>query len=159
ELGPVLGAHHPMVIENIARLKLISGLDEVSFHMSGTEAVMQAVRLARFHTGRSHLVRFAGAYHGWWDDVQPGIGNPRVPRGTYTLRDMDERSLRVLRQRRDIACVLVNPLQAMHPNGAAPGDGALIASDRRATVDLTAYGDWLQRLRRVCAERGIVLIF
>jgi glutamate-1-semialdehyde 2,1-aminomutase len=50
----------------------ISGLDEVSFHMSGTEAVMQAVRLARYHTGRSHLVRFCGAYHGWWDDVQPG---------------------------------------------------------------------------------------
>ena len=29
---------------------------------------------------------------------------------------MDERSLRVLRSRRDIACVLVNPLQALHPN-------------------------------------------
>ncbi len=41
------------------RLCAISGLDEVSFHMSGTEAVMQAVRLARYHTGRSHLVRSA----------------------------------------------------------------------------------------------------
>ena len=37
---------------------------------------MQAVRLARYHTKRSHLVRFSGAYHGWWGDVQPGIGNP-----------------------------------------------------------------------------------
>ena len=44
--------------------------------MSGTEAVMQAVRLARYHTRRSHLVRFCGAYHGWWGDVQPGVGNP-----------------------------------------------------------------------------------
>ena len=44
--------------------EVVSGLDEVSFHMSGTEAVMQAVRLARYHTGRSHLVRFCGAYHG-----------------------------------------------------------------------------------------------
>ena len=34
------------------RLHAISGLDEVSFHMSGTEAVMQAVRLARYHTRR-----------------------------------------------------------------------------------------------------------
>jgi glutamate-1-semialdehyde 2,1-aminomutase len=59
-----------------ARLREISGLDEVSFHMSGTEAVMQAVRLARYHTRRSHLVRFCGAYHGWWGDVQPGVGNP-----------------------------------------------------------------------------------
>jgi len=29
-----------------------------------------------YHTKRSHLVRFAGAYHGWWGDVQPGVGNP-----------------------------------------------------------------------------------
>ena len=76
DLGPVLGAYHPTVAYNVARLREISGLDEVSFHMSGTEAVMQAVRLARYHTRRSHLVRFCGAYHGWWGDVQPGIGNP-----------------------------------------------------------------------------------
>src|SRR5262249_60545900 len=57
-LGPVLGAYHPVVAYNVERLKEISGLDEVSFHMSGTEAVMQAVRLARYHTRRTHLVRF-----------------------------------------------------------------------------------------------------
>src|SRR5262249_14511503 len=73
ELGPVLGFYHPVIADNVRRLKEISGLDEVSFHMSGTEAVMQAVRLARYHTGRSHLVRFCGAYHGWWGDAQPGI--------------------------------------------------------------------------------------
>src|SRR5262249_7322720 len=39
-LGPVLGAYHPAVAYNVRRLKEISGLDEVSFHMSGTEAVM-----------------------------------------------------------------------------------------------------------------------
>ena len=49
-LGPVLGSYHPVVADNVTRLKEISGLDEVSFHMSGTEAVMQAVRLARYHT-------------------------------------------------------------------------------------------------------------
>ncbi len=158
DLGPVLGAHHPLVLENVNRLRAISGLDEVSFHMSGTEAVMQAVRLARFHTGRSHLVRFAGSYHGWWDDVQPGLGNPRVPHDTYTLRDVDPRSLRVLRHRTDIACVLVNALQVLHPNRAAPGDSTLIASDRRAGVDRAAYAEWLRQLRQVCDERGIVLI-
>ena len=78
-LGPVLGSYHPVVAYNVQRLREISGLDEVSFHMSGTEAVMQAVRLARYHTRRTHLVRFCGAYHGWWGDVQPGIGNPVPP--------------------------------------------------------------------------------
>jgi glutamate-1-semialdehyde 2,1-aminomutase len=159
ELGPVLGGYHPSVAYNARRLREISGLDEVSFHMSGTEAVMQAVRLARFHTRRTHLVRFCGAYHGWWEGVQPGIGNPVTQRETYTLRDMDEKSLRVLRRRSDIACVLVNPLQALHPNDNAPSDGSLVDSGRSAHFDREAYADWLRRLREVCTERGIVLIF
>ena len=159
ELGPVLGALHPVVADNIHRLQQISGLDQVSFHMSGTEAVMQAVRLARYHTRKKHLVRFCGAYHGWWEDVQPGPGNPLPPRETYTLRELDERSLTVLRTRRDIACVLVNPLQALHPNQGAPGDSSLVDSGRRAAYDKAAYTAWLHRLRQVCTERGIVLIF
>jgi glutamate-1-semialdehyde 2,1-aminomutase len=159
ELGPVLGPYHPVVADNVSRLRRISGLDEVSFHMSGTEAVMQAVRLARYHTRRRKLVRFCGAYHGWWGDVQPGVGNPTPAGDTYTLRDMDDASLRVLRRRRDIACVLVNPLQALHPNRNAPGDSALVDSSRRAHFDREAYATWLRRLREVCNERGIVLIF
>jgi glutamate-1-semialdehyde 2,1-aminomutase len=158
-LGPVLGPYHPVITENVQRLCEISGLDEVSFHMSGTEAVMQAVRLARYHTRRSHLVRFAGAYHGWWGDVQPGVGNPVSPHETYTLADMSDRTLHVLRTRRDIACVLVNPLQALHPNANAPGDSALVDSSRKGAFDREAYGEWLKKLREVCTERGIVLIF
>jgi glutamate-1-semialdehyde 2,1-aminomutase len=158
-LGPVLGPYHPVMTDNVRRLCEISGLDEVSFHMSGTEAVMQAVRLARYHTRRSHLVRFAGAYHGWWGDVQPGVGNPVSPHETYTLADMSERTLHVLRTRRDIACVLVNPLQALHPNANAPGDSALVDSSRSGRFDREAYGKWLKALREVCNQRGIVLIF
>jgi glutamate-1-semialdehyde 2,1-aminomutase len=158
-LGPVLGSYHPVITDNVARLCEISGLDEVSFHMSGTEAVMQAVRLARYHTRRSHLVRFAGAYHGWWGDVQPGVGNPISPHETYTLAEMSERTLHVLRTRHDIACVLVNPLQALHPNGNAPADSALADSSRSARFDRAAYTEWLKALREVCTERNIVLIF
>jgi glutamate-1-semialdehyde 2,1-aminomutase len=158
-LGPVLGAYHPLVADNVRRLREISGLEEVSFHMSGTEAVMQAVRLARYHTRRRYLVRFCGAYHGWWGDVQPGVGNPLPADATYTLKDMDAASLRVLRTRRDIACVLVNPVQAMHPNASAPADSGLIDSGRSAHFDRAAYTAWLEELRAVCSERGIVLIF
>jgi glutamate-1-semialdehyde 2,1-aminomutase len=159
DLGPVLGSYHPCTASNAERLKTISGMDEVSFHMSGTEAVMQAVRLARYHTQRKHIVRFCGAYHGWWEDVQPGPGNPMPPRETYTLSDMSERSLKVLRTRKDIACVLVNPLQALHPNANAPGDSTLVDSSRNAAYDRAAYTEWLHKLRQVCTESGIVLIF
>jgi glutamate-1-semialdehyde 2,1-aminomutase len=157
-LGPVLGPLHPVVTGNVARLKALSGLDEVSFHMSGTEAVMQAVRLARYHTGRRRIVRLCGAYHGWWGEVQPGIGNPVPTRDTLTLADMSERTLRVLSTRRDVACVLVNPLQALHPNAGAPADSALVDSARKAAFDRAAYTRWLHELRAVCSARGIVLI-
>ena len=159
DLGPVLGAYHPLMLDNLQRLKAISGMEEVSFHMSGTEAVMQAVRLARYHSGRKKLVRFCGSYHGWWGDVQPGIGNPMPADHTLNLTEMGEGTLRVLRTRRDIACVLINPLQALHPNAPAPSDGALLDSSRRAHFDRAAYTAWLQELRRICDARGIALIF
>jgi glutamate-1-semialdehyde 2,1-aminomutase len=157
-LGPVLGALHPVVADNVVRLKALTGLDEVSFHMSGTEAVMQAVRLARYHTRRSHLVRFVGAYHGWWGEVQPGPGNPVAADRTYTLPEFAESSLGILASRRDIACVLINPLQALHPNSGAPSDNTLLDGSRRAGVDRAAYAEWLGRVAQVCRERGIVLI-
>jgi glutamate-1-semialdehyde 2,1-aminomutase len=55
--------------------------------------------------------------------------------------------------------VLVNPLQALHPNSAAPADSSLVDSGRRAGFDREAYRAWLLRLRDICTERGIVLIF
>lgn len=159
DLGPVLGAYHPVMLDNLQRLKDISGMEEISFHMSGTEAVMQAVRLARYHSGRNKLVRFCGSYHGWWGDVQPGIGNPIHARDTLNLTEMGAATLQVLRTRKDIACVLINPLQALHPNMPAPSDGALLDSSRKAHFDRAAYTAWLQELRRVCDDRGIALIF
>lgn len=158
DLGPVLGQYHPIILENVRQLKKISGLEEVSFHMSGTEAVMQAVRLARYHTGRTHLVRFCGAYHGWWDGVQPGIGNQRHTNDVYTLSEMSEQTLKVLAQRKDIACVLINPLQALSPNSDASGDASLVNSSRKAKFDKYAYIQWLQKLQKVCQENQIVII-
>jgi glutamate-1-semialdehyde 2,1-aminomutase len=91
--------------------------------------------------------------------VQPGIGNPAPPHETYTLRDMSSDALKVLRNRHDIACVLVNPLQAMHPNTPAPSDSSLADSSRQAHFDKEGYAAWLRELRKVCSERAIVLIF
>jgi glutamate-1-semialdehyde 2,1-aminomutase len=161
DLGPVLGPLHPVVAGNVALLKRISGLDEVSFHMSGTEAVMAAVRLARFNTRRRFIVTFSGAYHGWWDGVQPGLGSERPIDDCLTLRDMHPRSLQVIRRRaREIAGVVVNPVQSFHPNAPPPNDAVLLTSGVRRTEDASsAYARWLQELRWVCDECGVPLIF
>jgi glutamate-1-semialdehyde 2,1-aminomutase len=55
--------------------------------------------------------------------------------------------------------VLVNPLQALHPNKNAPGDSSLVDSGRNAKFDRAAYTAWLQQLREVCTARGIALVF
>ncbi|MBV8358676.1 MAG: aminotransferase class III-fold pyridoxal phosphate-dependent enzyme, partial [Deltaproteobacteria bacterium] len=161
DLGPVLGPLHPVTAENIALLRSISKLDEVSFHMSGTEAIMAAVRLARFNTRRPLIVCFSGAYHGWWDGVQPGLGSERSLRDCLTLKDMNSSSLDVIRARaKEIAGVLINPVQAFHPNSPPPSDTVLLTSGFRKTQDSTAeYTHWLQKLREVCTTCDIPLIF
>lgn len=161
DLGAVLGPLHPVVADNVERLRRISGKDEVSFHVSGTEAVMAAVRLARFNTGRKRIVCFAGAYHGWWDGVQPGIGSERPIPDCWTLKDQSQAALRCIAHRANsIAAVLVNPVQGFHPNSPPPNDAVLLTSEvRQARDSVTEYGDWLRELRAVCARHRIALIF
>jgi glutamate-1-semialdehyde 2,1-aminomutase len=161
DLGPVLGPLHPLVGENIALLKSISKMDEVSFHMSGTEAVMAAVRLARFNTRRKLIVSFSGAYHGWWDGVQPGLGSERTVSDILTLKDVHPASLDLLRHRaKEIAGVLINPFQSFHPNSPPPNDTILLTSSVRKTEDSTSpYRKWLKQLREVCSACDIPLIF
>ena len=161
DVGPVLGPLHPLVADNIALLKSISGLDEVSFHMSGTEAVMAAMRLARFNTRRKLIVAFSGAYHGWWDGVQPGLGSERAISDCLTLKDMHPVSLDAIRKRsKEIAGVLINPVQSFHPNAPPPSDAVLLTSNVRQTQDLASdYARWLRQLSEVCRECNVPLIF
>src|SRR5262245_55835885 len=161
DLGPVLGPLHPIVADNITILKTVSNMDEVSFHMSGTEAVMAAVRMARFNTRRRLIVCFSGAYHGWWDGVQPGLGSERPLDDCLTLKDVNPASLRVIRRRaKEIAAVLVNPVQSFHPNAPPTNDAVLLTSDARKTQDSTGrYAAWLRQLRQVCSECDVPLIF
>jgi len=160
-LGPVLGPLHPVVADNIAMLRSVSNLEEVSFHMSGTEAVMAAVRMARFNTRRKLIVCFSGAYHGWWDGVQPGLGSERRLDDCLTLRDLHPASLEAIRRRAgEIACVLVNPVQAFHPNAPPPNDAVLLTSGaRRVDETSSRYAGWLRELRAVCTAAEVPLVF
>ena len=70
--------------------------------------------------------------------------SPRLRFGTLVLDNesvdpgvvaKDTATLDVLSMRDDIACVLVNPIQAMHPNQGAPADSTLVASRPACGVD------------------------
>jgi glutamate-1-semialdehyde 2,1-aminomutase len=90
---------------------------------------MAAVRLARFNTRKKLIVCFSGAYHGWWNGVQPGLGNERHLSDCLTLKDLHPASLDLIRWRaKEIAGVLVNPVQSFHPNSPPPNDAVLLTS-------------------------------
>lgn len=88
--------------------------EQVSFHMSGTEAVMAAVRCARFNQRKPLVVSFGGAYHGWWDGMQPTAGNERTPEDVLCLKDMNALSLAVTRAR---GSEIAAPAKTERPGG------------------------------------------
>ena len=177
--GPmILGHAHPEVVEAIQRAaadgtsfgapcpleveladmvcRSVPSLEKVRFVSSGTEATMSAVRLARGYTGRKVVVKFDGCYHGHADTflvragsgvITLGIpGSPGVPedivKNTLSIPYNDTVTLeRTLRDESlDIACVIVEPVA---------GNMGVVPPDE----------DFLQTLRRITRELGIVLIF
>lgn len=177
--GPmILGHAHPEVVEAIQRAAVhgtsfgapceqevelaaricaaVPSLEKVRFVNSGTEATMSAIRLARGYTGRKVVVKFDGCYHGHADSflvkagsgvITLGIpGSPGVPeeivKNTLSIPYNNIEALeRTLRDPElDIACVIVEPVA---------GNMGVVVPERA----------FLQRLRELTAELGIVLIF
>ncbi|HEX3863160.1 MAG TPA: aminotransferase class III-fold pyridoxal phosphate-dependent enzyme [Stellaceae bacterium] len=151
--GTHYGASHELEIEWAERVKaLIPTAERVRFTSSGTEATLMAVRLARAFTGKAKLVRFNNHFHGWHDhmtsghtnhfDGTPTTGVLDAVAGNVLLCDQnDEAALaRLLEQHKDIAAAIIEPTGA---NGGK----------------LPIAPEFLQALRRLTAEHGVLLIF
>ncbi len=155
--GTSFGAPTPAEIE-LASLVVdsVPSIEKVRFVSSGTEATMSAVRLARGYTGRKKVVKFDGCYHGHSDSflvkagsgvITLGIpGSPGVPddivKNTISIpyNDVDTLTKTLTEQGDDIACIIVEPVGG-NMGCVPPADG------------------FLQALRDLTAEHGVVLIF
>ncbi|MDG2354054.1 MAG: glutamate-1-semialdehyde 2,1-aminomutase [Gammaproteobacteria bacterium] len=154
-----LGFGAPTEIETTLANKvceLVPSIELVRMVSSGTEATMSAIRLARGYTGRDNIVKFEGCYHGHSDSllVKAGSGaltlgvptSPGVPASlaehTLTLEYNNIDQVREVLNEvgEDVACIIVEPV-AGNMNCIPPVDG------------------FLQGLREVCDEHGVVLIF
>ena len=177
--GPAIHGHdHPVVREAIAEalsngtsfgtpgpaelemaeliVELVPSVETVRMCNSGTEATMSAIRLARGFTGRDKIIKFAGCYHGHVDSllVKAGsgaltLGNPDsagVPAScaaeTIVLpyNDLDAVAESLTSQSGQVAAIIVEPY---------PANCGLI-------LPLPCY---LEGLRKLCTEHGVVLIF
>lgn len=86
--GSAIGSNllfSPMDVEVAKRLsELVPCVEELKFTTTGSEAVQTAFRIARAYTGRNVIVRFAGNYAGWGDNVLGGRINPNKEEPPYT---------------------------------------------------------------------------
>ncbi|MFD2915530.1 glutamate-1-semialdehyde 2,1-aminomutase [Psychroserpens luteus] len=137
-------------------VSMVPNVDKIRFVNSGTEACMSAVRLARGYTGKEKIVKFAGCYHGHSDAflIQAGSGavtfgspnSPGVTKGTAqdTLlaiyNDIDNVKALIEANTNEIACIIIEPV--------AGNMGCIPPKD-----------DFLQKLRTLCDEHRILLIF
>lgn len=136
--------------------EMVPSVEMVRMVNSGTEATMSAIRLARGHTGRNKIVKFEGCWHGHADSflIQAGSSaltmgapsSPGVTPGTAAdsitvpFNDLEAVEKAVVENRDEIAAVIVEPVAGnMGVIPPAPG--------------------FLQGLRDITAEMGIVLIF
>ncbi len=135
----VVGPLPPVLEEQVASMigAVMPWVESARFLKTGAEAMAAAVRIARTHTGREHVL--GCGYHGWLDWSQ-AAGTPGVPagaavRGMLPFNDVD-RSRALIRAEGDgLAAVVFEPVVLDEPSG-----------------------DWLDMLRRETSRVGAVLV-
>ncbi|MGN7824122.1 aminotransferase class III-fold pyridoxal phosphate-dependent enzyme [Chitinophaga sp. 22536] len=129
--GFQLGPQTPLAGQVAELVTSLTGAERASFHNSGTEAVMTAIRLARTVTGRKKVAVFAGAYHGHFDGTLAAPedlekSHAGVPMALGIMHNMvadvlvfDYHHPDVVEQIRahkhELAAVLVEPVQSRKP--------------------------------------------
>ena len=124
--------------------EMIPSAERVRFTNSGTEATHLALRIARAFTGKNKIVRFAGHFHGWHDNVSfPAGGAPGIIPGmvdeTILVPAHDiAKATEVLTTRNDIAALILEPTGASFGHVPAPPEllGALRELTARTNVVL-----------------------
>ena len=136
--GHVSGLSHTSEIDIADRLcEVIPCAEQVRFLKSGAEAVAAALRIARTHTGRNRIV--ASGYFGWHDWANNERGIPANARADVTRVPFD-----------DVAAL---------EQACAQAGGDLAAVIIEPVIERLPSKEWLEAARRLCDEKGAVLIF
>jgi glutamate-1-semialdehyde 2,1-aminomutase len=144
-------------------LKRRFGADLVRFSNSGTEATMDAIRVARGFTGREKILKFEGGYHGHHDDVLVSIQPPRELMGPENQPTTVPLSAGIPRSR--LAETVIAPfnrpdvLQAILE--AHAGDiAAIIVEPVQFNIGVVPpLPGFLERVRELATQHEAVLIF
>ena len=117
--GTLLGLTHPGEVE-LARLivEAVPSIEQVRFTVSGTEACMTAVRLARASTSREKILLFEGCFHGHGDSLiaRTSAGLPiDLAKDVVTVpyNDPEAAERAIERHADEVACVMIEPIAGM----------------------------------------------
>ena len=139
-------------------------VDSVQILNTGSEATYQAIRLARAATGRSHIIKPQGGYHGWHNDVSCNLMTPLANLGPRRVADEypfmpisagipDEHS-------RLIHSVNFNDLDSVEAMCGKYPIAALITEPILQNVGIIhPLPGYLEGLRALADKYGFVLIF
>ncbi|MGQ0607045.1 MAG: aspartate aminotransferase family protein [Chloroflexota bacterium] len=139
------------------------GADLVRFSNSGTEATMDAIRVARGYTGREKIIKFEGGYHGHHDDVLVSIQPPRDAMGPVESPATVPASAGIPRSR--IAETVIAPFNepAMLADILEANAGeiaAIIVEPVQFNIGVVPpLPGYLERVRELSTQHGAVLIF
>jgi glutamate-1-semialdehyde 2,1-aminomutase len=149
----------------LARLvtSLIACAERVRFGCSGSEAVQIALRLARAYTGRSKVIKFEGHYHGWFDNICVSV-HPELSRSgdAHHPRAVPESKGQDVSAYAETIVLPWNDIEAIEQTlSTFPRDVAGIIMEPilcNTGVILPKQG-YLESVREICNQHGIVLIF
>lgn len=155
--GLSFGIPNPLEIEMAELIcRWVPSVEKVRMVNSGTEATMSAIRLARGHTGRSRLIKFAGCYHGHVDSLLVAAGS-----GALTHGEPDSAGVPA-----ELAALTItlpfNDPQAVEGAFAECGEeiAAIIVEPIPANAGLILPDDgYLAFLREITTRHGALLIF
>nr|MBA2482928.1 glutamate-1-semialdehyde 2,1-aminomutase [Nitrosomonas sp.] len=135
---------------------LIPSIEQIRLVSSGTEAGMSAIRLARGYTGRSHIIKFEGCYHGHDDALLVKAGSGALTFGHPSSAGVPAETV-------GHTIVLdYNDLAGVKNTFGQLGDqiAAVIVEPIAGNMNLvTPKPDFLSALRELCTQHGSVLIF
>ncbi|GIK75485.1 MAG: glutamate-1-semialdehyde 2,1-aminomutase [Chloroflexota bacterium] len=162
--GVLFAATTPIEIELAERFTRMTSMDKVRLSNTGTEANMHALRIARAYTGREKFIKFEGNYHGNFDYVM--FSGPTAKAELLGPRSHPHR----LRATEGMPVAIRNYMISLPYNDIEMLERAVVEhSDELAAVVLEPImGNvacilpdlaWLRRVRELCDEFGIVLIF
>ncbi|MFN3334055.1 MAG: guanitoxin biosynthesis PLP-dependent transaminase GntE [Caldilinea sp.] len=162
--GVLFAATTPIEIELAERFTRMTGMDKVRLSNTGTEANMHALRIARAYTGREKFIKFEGNYHGNFDYVM--FSGPTAKAELLGPRSHPHR----LRATEGMPVAIRNYMISLPYNDIEMLERAVVEhSDELAAIVLEPImGNvacilpdlaWLRRVRELCDEFDIVLIF